>query len=265
MNPDYKTSEEEGVGNMTMLIKEYGDACPDGKMVLMGYSQVLTPSLTVRLFETPILTFLQGAQVVGDTLIGADESLFNDDTDPMATPLATKYLDQIVAIIMMGDPAHVNTTKFNVGNATNNGYFPRNNSASFDTLGLTPKMQSYCNSNDTYCDNGSSSLVHASYTFVYGAAATKFVVDKVQTALNGTSESGSTLRSSSATSTAAPGGSSETATSSIAEATGTGSTASSSGGAIAPASGEASSVAKGAMGYLMTGVLSSAFVIALYL
>lgn len=39
-DPPYPTSEEEGVGNMTQLVKQYGDACPNNKMVLMGYSQV---------------------------------------------------------------------------------------------------------------------------------------------------------------------------------------------------------------------------------
>ena len=40
LDPSYFISEPQGVGNMTALIQEYGDACPDGKMALLGYSQV---------------------------------------------------------------------------------------------------------------------------------------------------------------------------------------------------------------------------------
>lgn len=38
--PAYFVSEPEGVGNLTQLVTQYYDACPTGKMVLMGYSQV---------------------------------------------------------------------------------------------------------------------------------------------------------------------------------------------------------------------------------
>lgn len=37
---DYLNSEQEGVGNLTELVLEYSECCPDSKIVLLGYSQV---------------------------------------------------------------------------------------------------------------------------------------------------------------------------------------------------------------------------------
>lgn len=37
---DYTTSEQEGVGNLTELVLEYQECCPDSRIVLLGYSQV---------------------------------------------------------------------------------------------------------------------------------------------------------------------------------------------------------------------------------
>lgn len=37
---DYLNSEQEGVGNLTELVLEYQECCPDSRMVLLGYSQV---------------------------------------------------------------------------------------------------------------------------------------------------------------------------------------------------------------------------------
>lgn len=37
---DYLNSEQEGVGNLTELVLDYQECCPDSKIVLLGYSQV---------------------------------------------------------------------------------------------------------------------------------------------------------------------------------------------------------------------------------
>lgn len=37
----YSASEQEGVGNLTELVLEYQDCCPESRIVLLGYSQVL--------------------------------------------------------------------------------------------------------------------------------------------------------------------------------------------------------------------------------
>ena len=174
VTPPYITSEPEGVGNMTMLIKEYGDACPNGKMALLGYSQ--------------------GAQVVGDTLLGPDYSgvpAFGNGTG-----IGQQYIDNIVAVVMMGDPANVNGYSFHVGNSTLDGLFPRNNTDNWAAYGLVDKTVTYCDDEDTYCARGKlgekSLEVHIGYVKEYGAQAADFVVSKAGGMSNSTmSTSGS--------------------------------------------------------------------------
>lgn len=96
---NYTTSESEGVAAMTKAIKDRVAACPQGKIALLGYSQ--------------------GAQVSADTLCGTDDgtgTLFPDIPD-----LGPEYEENIVAVIMFGDPSHSVNASFNEGNATKNG------------------------------------------------------------------------------------------------------------------------------------------------
>lgn len=65
----YISSEDTGTAAMTKLVTDYVDACPTGKVVLMGYSQ--------------------GAQVTGDTVCGTAET-----GNTATSALATKYQDQ---------------------------------------------------------------------------------------------------------------------------------------------------------------------------
>ena len=77
----------------------------------------------------------------------------------------------------MGDPSHVPGLPQDVGNSTKTGIFPRNNTAACASMASI--TQSYCNSNDTFCDSGSSIPVHLSYVQVYGSQAAKFIEEKV--------------------------------------------------------------------------------------
>lgn len=45
---------------------------------------------------------------------------------------------------------------------------------------MTSRMVSFCNSNDTFCDSGSSLQVHLSYVQDNGTAALDFVVGKAK-------------------------------------------------------------------------------------
>ncbi|KAF2756878.1 cutinase, partial [Pseudovirgaria hyperparasitica] len=151
-DPPYTESEPEGVGNMTELVKAYGDACPDGRMVLMGYSQ--------------------GAQVVGDVLLGNKIDFF-----PITQPIDEKYRNQVTAAILMGDPTFVKNEPVNVGNATNVSTFPRPNN-DWEELGLVGRVQSYCDARDYFCDRGDSVEIHVSYIGEYGTTAADYVVGK---------------------------------------------------------------------------------------
>ena len=150
---NYVYSESDGVAAMTSLITSYEARCPNSKIALLGYSQ--------------------GAQVVGDVLCGTSETYWNS-----TAPVMSK---NIIASIQFGDPSFVLNQPQDVGNATKGGIFPRNNTAACPTS----IMKSYCNFNDTFCDSGSSLKVHESYIYVYGDAATQWIVGNFG-AVNGT-------------------------------------------------------------------------------
>ncbi|KAL8411651.1 hypothetical protein RB596_001068 [Gaeumannomyces avenae] len=152
---DYKASQKAGVVAMSALISDYTAACPEGKLVLMGYSQ--------------------GAHVVADIVCGASE-----DTFDRASAISDDKSSKIAAVVMMGDPSRNATAPFNQGNATKDGVFPRKDLAG---CGATAsRMVSYCSAGDMFCDSGNDLNVHVGYVNTQGAAATKFVLDQVKNA-----------------------------------------------------------------------------------
>jgi len=178
---DYVSSESSGVAGMQSLITSYEARCPNSKIALLGYSQ--------------------GAQVVGDVLCGTSEANWNS-TAPESAALSKN----IIASVQMGDPTFVLNQAQDVGNATKGGIFKRNNTAACPSS----IMKSYCNFNDTFCDGGSSLVVHLSYVNVYGDVAAQWIIGKF--GANGastTSGSGTTSSTSAGTgSTSKPSGTS---------------------------------------------------------
>ncbi|KAL2065494.1 hypothetical protein VTL71DRAFT_3164 [Oculimacula yallundae] len=155
---DYLTSEGLGVKGMTKLIESYAARCPESKMALMGYSQ--------------------GAQVIGDVMCGTSTPAFNS-----TPPLPADMSKNIVAIIQMGDPAHIANLPQDVGNSTRNGIFQRPNTTSCAAMESITK--SFCSADDRFCDSGNSIPVHLSYVKEFGTQAKEFVVQKAM-ATNGT-------------------------------------------------------------------------------
>ncbi|KAK0374664.1 cutinase [Colletotrichum abscissum] len=151
LNP-YQPSQKAGVTAMTKLVQDYAKACPQTKMVLMGYSQ--------------------GAHVTADVLCGTSETGFAS-TEPQATDVT----DKIAAVVLMGDPSHVTGQPFDQGTSQKNGIFPRTKTAGCDAV--SSKMASFCNSGDPFCDSGANIQVHLSYVQSDGDAATKFIMSKV--------------------------------------------------------------------------------------
>jgi acetylxylan esterase len=182
---DYFASETYGVGNMTNVITSYVDACPDAKLVLLGYSQ--------------------GAQVLLDTLCGQSEVIFQDKN----APLADKYAKAVVAAVQMGDPSFIPGLAYDKGNATTErGIFPRSNTA--PCLAYSNRLRSYCDAGDTYCASGNSSLIHISYVIKYGSEAVDFIVGLSKAALAGSGSGSSSSASASATATASASGTAST-------------------------------------------------------
>ncbi|OLN81912.1 Acetylxylan esterase 5 [Colletotrichum chlorophyti] len=154
LNP-YKPSQKAGVTAMTKLVQDYAKACPQSKMVLMGYSQ--------------------GAHVTGDVLCGTSEDGF-DATQPQSADVT----DKVAAVLLMGDPSHVNGMPYNKGSSQNDGVFPRQNTAGCNAV--ADRMISYCDNGDTFCDRGRSVQVHLGYVRRSGDDATQFIVSKVKAA-----------------------------------------------------------------------------------
>ncbi|POS68808.1 cutinase [Diaporthe helianthi] len=173
----YQNSEGQGVAAMTQLVNNYAQACPNSRMVLMGYSQ--------------------GAQVTADTVCGSNINGF-----AQTQAISTAVTDKVAAVMLMGDPTHLMGQPFNEGTATKNGVFPR-----IDSSGCAPvasRMVSFCNSGDTFCDSGTNLTVHLSYVQDNGTSAINFITQKVKEGSGSSNSLGSTSATGIVTTNAAP-------------------------------------------------------------
>lgn len=92
----YDQSTDAGSRMTKEAVRSYADNCPAAKLILMGYSQ--------------------GAQVVGDVLVGGGGAI---GLGPMSDPLEDNYLKRIVAAIQMGDPRFAPNQPWDVGTNSN--------------------------------------------------------------------------------------------------------------------------------------------------
>ncbi|PLB44158.1 cutinase [Aspergillus steynii IBT 23096] len=150
----YVHSETEGVKKAREAIENYVESCPQTDIILLGYSQ--------------------GAHAIGDVLCGTNNPLFGK-SDPLPT---ANLGDHVKAVVLMGDPGHEPGVSFDVGTSTKPGLFHR--FTDIECPGYSDKIQSYCDSNDPFCDRGLNQNVHNGYIKEYGDQAVKFVVAKVQ-------------------------------------------------------------------------------------
>ncbi|KAF9465909.1 cutinase [Collybia nuda] len=136
----YQSSQSTGVSAMKALLASKAAACPNTKIVLMGYSQ--------------------GAHVSGDVL--------------QANAPGT---DKVAAVVLMGDPAHVRGESFQKGTGNaRNGLFARR----AGTLEpQAAKIVSFCDTGDLFCAGGASTIIHLGYATKYKTAASNFVLDKI--------------------------------------------------------------------------------------
>jgi acetylxylan esterase len=152
---NYASSSAQGVAALKTQLTNAVNACPNEKIVLLGYSQ--------------------GAQVVLDVLGGGGGGTLGATTAPIATSIAT----HVQAVATFGDPRHVTGQAFDLGTSTHNGLFPRT-TAELNTLkSFAPRIQAYCDSQDEFCDSGASLEVHLTYLNRDQNAAASFVLGKV--------------------------------------------------------------------------------------
>ncbi|KAJ7838175.1 cutinase [Mycena olivaceomarginata] len=137
---NYDSSESLGVTDMRNKLAAQARSCPSTKIVLMGYSQ--------------------GAQVTGDTMVANGAGV-----------------NQVAAVILMGDPAHVAGESFQKGTANNrNGLFPRSDHGLEQ---FSAKIASFCDTGDEFCASGISLPVHLGYVQEYGSQAAAFVLGRI--------------------------------------------------------------------------------------
>ncbi|KAK1462051.1 cutinase, partial [Colletotrichum melonis] len=152
----YPPSVSAGVMNMTTLLNQQAQQCPQSKLVLMGYSQ--------------------GAQVSLDTLCGTTDGPNFNTTVAQAPMVGSK----IAAVVLFGDPTFIAGQPFAKGTSKKNGIFPRMDLGPCQTL--TSKFASFCDDTDLFCASGQNLTVHLGYFSKqdYVAQASSFIVQQTK-------------------------------------------------------------------------------------
>ncbi|KAL3423002.1 acetyl xylan esterase [Phlyctema vagabunda] len=160
----YASSALQGTSAAAAAVNAFNTRCPNTKLVLVGYSQ--------------------GGQIFDNAFCGGGDS--NIGLGSTAVPIQASAINQIKAVILMGDPRHIPGLPYNVGTCTASGFAPR--PAGF-VCPSASKVKSYCDAPDPYCCNGNNANVHQGYGTEYGQAALTFV----QSQLNASPGSGTTV------------------------------------------------------------------------
>ncbi|KAK1658178.1 Alpha/Beta hydrolase protein [Colletotrichum godetiae] len=152
-----------GVRDGAKQIISYAEACPESKIVLMGYSQ--------------------GAMVLGDILAGGgDGNILGNYTKPQFD--AHTVGNHIAAILLYGNPRHMPNQTYNVGDASAfgaTGKYPRTAGqlASFNIY--ADRVHDYCNYHDGVCDaSGGNLTAHMAYSSDYDTQAVAWLESKLQ-------------------------------------------------------------------------------------
>lgn len=152
---NYPSSSAQGVSALKSMLTTQVQNCPNQKIVLAGYSQ--------------------GAHVILDVLGGGGGGSLGATTPPIASNIAS----HVVAAISFGDPRHVTGQSFDLGTSNHNGLFPRTSAQLQVLSGFAPKINAYCDTQDEFCDSGTSLQVHLTYLDRYQNAAAAFVLGKI--------------------------------------------------------------------------------------
>ncbi|KXN91205.1 Acetylxylan esterase 2 [Leucoagaricus sp. SymC.cos] len=152
---DYANSSAQGTAATMTLLNDQTNACPDQKIVLVGYSQA--------------------THVIGDAVAGGGGVA---GLGPATAPVSADVANRVNAIVQMGDPRHVAGQPFDKGTSQRNGLFPRAANQRYSSA-LQPRIQSYCDFNDPFCDSGIDTEVHLTYLDRYQNRAAQFVLQQV--------------------------------------------------------------------------------------
>ncbi|QSZ32158.1 hypothetical protein DSL72_001729 [Monilinia vaccinii-corymbosi] len=151
----YAPSVASGVAAMKADLVAAVEACPQQKIVLLGYSQ--------------------GAECISDTLAGGGGGLLGAAT---AAVDYAKYGSHVKAAVMYGDPRYMTSQQdFHIGTCFQNGLFPRTSDQSLSNYSGVTKT--YCDFGDPFCCSGLDVLAHLDYVTKYNAMALAFVLEKI--------------------------------------------------------------------------------------
>ncbi|KAH7176111.1 carbohydrate esterase family 5 protein [Dactylonectria macrodidyma] len=150
-------SYHEGISNATIQLTAYANACPDAKIVLIGYSQ--------------------GAMVIGDMLAGGGDggNILGNYTLPTIDPETIG--SRVTGLVMYGDPRHTPDQIYNVGNGTYSvtGKYPRANYQVTTLENYASRYHDYCNAGDPVCASGDNIAAHLQYASIWDEAAAAWV------------------------------------------------------------------------------------------
>lgn len=119
--------------------------------------------------------YSQGAHVILDVLGGGGGGSLGATTPPISSTISS----HVVAVASFGDPRHVVNQAFDLGTSRRNGRFPRTAAQLQVLSGFAPRIEAFCDFNDTFCDSGFSTQVHLTYLNRYQTQAANFVVGKI--------------------------------------------------------------------------------------
>ncbi|KAH8591740.1 putative acetyl xylan esterase [Bisporella sp. PMI_857] len=150
----YANSVVAGTKAAAAAVNSFNTRCPTTKLVLVGYSQ--------------------GGQIFDNAFCGGGDT--NSGITDTSVPIQASAINMIAAAIFQGDPRYIAGLPYNVGTCQASGFAPR--PAGFQCPSAS-KIQSYCDSPDPYCCNGSDANAHQQYGAKYGQAALTFVKSKL--------------------------------------------------------------------------------------
>ncbi|KAM0347312.1 hypothetical protein ACHAPU_004831 [Fusarium lateritium] len=156
-NVEYGVSAKQGTEAVTTAVNGLNSRCPNTKIVLVGYSQ--------------------GGQIMDNNICGGPD--LGASISDSSVPLSASAVQQVKAVIMLGNPRFVSGLPYGVGTCAAGGFDARPTGFSCPNA---DKVQIYCDAEDPFCCNGNDSDHHQQYVTIYGSKALEFVNSKLSSA-----------------------------------------------------------------------------------